>query len=109
MERVESLQWTSKKTDSVKDAKDFDLFACMIDETALRIIIDCNPEDGKLYGSVVPRLVMLRNITPEFDFKVFFSDFKFQHDKKQRRENFNICRLNGENEETYHIRVCQFE
>ena len=57
----------------------------------------------------MPRFVMLRNITPEFDFKVFFRDFKFQHDKKQRRENFNICRLNGENEEIYYIGVCQFE
>ena len=26
MERVESLQWASKKTDSVKDAEDFDFF-----------------------------------------------------------------------------------
>ena len=74
MERVESLQWASKKTDSVKDSEDFDLFACMIDETALRIIIEYNPEDGKLYGwSAMPRFVMLRNITPEFDFKVFLS------------------------------------
>ena len=41
--------------------------------------------------------------------KFFFRDFKFQHDKKQRRENFNISRLNGENEEIYYIGVCQFE
>ena len=108
--RVESLHWASENPNGVQDIEQFDLFTCMIDETATRIIVQYNPEDGKLYGwSAMPRFVLLRNVTLDFDFKAFFLDFKFQYDKKKKCENYDICRLNGGDKEIFYIGVCQFE
>ena len=82
--RVESLHWASENPNGVQDIEQFDLFTCMIDETANRINVQYKPEDGKTYGwSAMPRFVLLRNVTPDFDFKAFFPNFKFQYDKKR--------------------------
>ena len=67
-------------------------------------------EDGKLYGwSAMLRFVLLRNVAPDFDFKAFFPNFKFQYDKKKKRENYDIRRFNGGDKEIFYIGVCQFE
>ena len=57
----------------------------------------------------MPRFVLLGNVTPDFDFKAFFPNFKFQNDKKKKRENYDNCRLNGGDKEIFYIGVCQFE
>eukprot|EP00112_Aurelia_sp_Birch-Aquarium-sp1_P019662 Seg4915.2 transcript_id=Seg4915.2/GoldUCD/mRNA.D3Y31 product="hypothetical protein" protein_id=Seg4915.2/GoldUCD/D3Y31 len=83
----------------------------MIDETAIKIVVEYSQENNMLYGwSVMPRFVVLRNIPEDFDFKGFFGGLSFQYDKRLKLENFGICNvsLNAADVEDYRIGFAQF-
>ena len=108
LENVSSLKWSNQECLRLQEAEPF---ACMIDETAIKIVVEYSQENDMLYGwSVMPRFVVLRNIPEDFDFKGFFGRLSFQYDKRLKRENFGICNvsLNAVEIEDYRIGFAQF-
>ena len=56
----------------------------MVDETAAKIVVQCNFKDRKLYGfSMMPRFVLVRDIEKNFHIEEYFEGLKIQFDKKE--------------------------
>ena len=56
----------------------------MVDETAAKIVVQCNFEDRKLRGFfMVPRFVLDRDIEKNFDIEEYFEGLKIQFEKKE--------------------------
>ena len=56
----------------------------MVDETATKIVVQCNFKDRKLCGfCMMPRFVLVRDIEKNFDIEEYFEGLKIQFDKKE--------------------------
>ena len=56
----------------------------MVDETAAKIVVQCNFKNRKLNGfSMMPRFVLVRDIEKNFDIKEYFEGIKIQFDKNR--------------------------
>jgi len=88
----ENYQWSSGSAEKIGDVE---LYTCMIDETATKIIVQYNPKDDKLYGfSAMPRFVIIRSVEEDFDVKEFFAEFELQYDKRIKREVCGTANIN---------------
>lgn len=82
---------------------------CMIDETATKIVVEFNPYDMQLYGmTAMPRWVLVRNISEEFDINEFFGDMSVQFDRKSRKRLIGVTHIDV-NDDHYFLGYAQFE
>ena len=68
----------------------------MIDETAIKIIVQLCLKDNKLYRfSAISRFVQIRNIPSVFSGKTFFGDLKIQSATKSNEKLCGVVQVNA--------------